>query len=359
VNGPAAAGEDAVKLTSYFGERQRTAGGFAADALLDLYGQREVATSILLRGAEGFGAKRHPRTDMSLTLSEDLPLIAVAVDTRSRIEPLVEPTARITGTGLVTLERARLLAGDIEAVRLSEQVHEETKLTVYLRRQERVYRAPAFMAVCDLLHRRGVAGATVLLGVDGTAHGHRERAAFFSRNPGTPVMVIAVGSGASISRVLPELGGLLREPLLTLERVRICKRDGHLLCPPSALPAADETGMPVWHKLMVYTSEAALADGQPIHRAIVRRLRAAGISGATTQRGIWGFHGDHAPHGDRLLQAGRHVPAVTVVIDSPERIAMAFAVIDELTREQGLVTSEAVPVLRPAGADPGPASLAG
>ena len=54
--------EDALKLTSYFGERQRTASnGFAADALLDLYGRHEVATSILLRGAEGFGAKRHPR----------------------------------------------------------------------------------------------------------------------------------------------------------------------------------------------------------------------------------------------------------------------------------------------------------
>ena len=61
-------------------------------------------------------------------------------------------------------------------------MHEETKLTVYLGRQERVYRVPAFMAVCDLLHRRGVAGATALLGVDGTAHGRRERAAFFSRN---------------------------------------------------------------------------------------------------------------------------------------------------------------------------------
>jgi PII-like signaling protein len=357
VNSTAALNEDAVKLTSYFGERQRTAGGFAADALLDLYGRKQVATSILLRGAEGFGARRHPRTDMSLTLSEDLPLTAVAVDTRPRIEPLVEPTARITGTGLVTLERARLLTGDIEAVRLSEQVHEETKLTVYLGRQERAYRTPAFMAVCDLLHRRGVAGATVLLGVDGTVHGRRERAAFFSRNAGTPVMVIAVGSGMSISRVLPELGGLLREPLLTLERVRICKRDGDLLCPPPALPAAGESGMPMWHKLMVYTSEAALTEGQPIHRAIVRRLRAAGISGATTQRGIWGFQGDHAPHGDRLLQAGRHVPAVTVVIDSPERVATAFAVIDELTAKQGLVTSETVPVMRPAGS--GPASLAG
>ena len=78
--------EDCLKLTSYFGERQRTAGGFAADALLDLYGRHEVATSILLRGMEGFGARRQPRTDRSLTLSEDLPLIAIAVDSRTRIE---------------------------------------------------------------------------------------------------------------------------------------------------------------------------------------------------------------------------------------------------------------------------------
>jgi PII-like signaling protein len=357
--------EDAVKLTSYFGERRRVADdGFAADALLDLYGRHEVATSILLRGAEGFGAKRHQRTDVSLTLSEDLPLIAVAVDSKSRIEPLVAPTARLTGTGLVTLERARLLrddidSADVEAVALREGAHEETKLTIYLGRQERVDRVPAFIAVCDLLHRRGVAGATALLGVDGTAHGQRERASFFSRNAGTPMMVIAVGSGASIRRVLPELGALLRRPLLTLERVRICKRDGELLATPSVRPGTDESGMPVWHKLMVYTSEAALHDGRPVHRAIVRRLRAAGISGATTQRGIWGFHGDHPPHGDRLLQLGRRVPALTIVVDSPERIAAAFAVIDELTAEQGLVTSERVPAIRPGGSGRPEGPLAG
>jgi len=137
---------------------------------------------------------------------------------------------------------------------------------------------------------------------------------------------------------------------VTLEQVRICKRDGKLLATPAALSAADSSGMPVWHKLMVYTSEAALHDGQPVHRAIVRRLWAAGLSGATTQRGMWGFNGDYPPHGDRLLQAGRRVPAVTIVIDSPERIAVAFAIIDELTAEQGLVTSEWVPAIRPGGA---------
>ena len=291
----------------------------------------------------------HPRTDRSLTLSEDLPLIAVAVDSRPADRGAGRADGAAPGTGLVTLERARLLAGDITGGPLAVGADEESKLTIYLGRQERVYGTPAFVAVCDLLHRRGIAGATVLLGVDGTAHGQRERAAFFSRNAGTPMMVIAVGSGERITRVLPELGGLLRRPLLTLERVRICKRDGQLLCPPPAMPETGEDGLPLWHKLMIYSSEVARYDGQPIHRAIIRRLRVAGISGATTQRGIWGFHGDHEPHGDRLLQLGRRVPAVTVVIETPERVAAAFAVIDELTTEQGLVTSEVVPALRPAG----------
>jgi PII-like signaling protein len=324
------------KLTTYFGERQRSRGAFVADALLELYGRHEIAASILLRGTEGFGLKHHLRTDRSLSLSEDLPLVAVAVDTRPRIEAVLGPALALTRTGLVTVEGARLLAGTGVA-----GPDEETKLTVYLGRQERVYRVPAFVAVCDLLHRRGVDGATALLGVDGTAHG-RQRAAFFSRNAEVPMMIIAVGAGEQISRVLPELGALLRRPLLTLERVRVCKRDGQSL----ALPPAGDGG---WQKLMVYTSEVVRHQGQPVHRAIVRRLRSAGLSGATTLRGIWGFHGDHAPHGDRLLQLGRHVPAVTIVIDTPERIAAGYSVIDELTSERGLVTCETITWLDEAG----------
>jgi PII-like signaling protein len=333
---------DGLKLTCYFGERKRSARRFLADALMDLYGRQQITASIMLRGAEGFGLKHRLRTDHSLTLSEDLPAVTVAVDTRERIEAVLDRTAEL-GPGLVTLERARLLTGDIMPVALAEQTYDATKLTVYLGRQERVYRVPAFVAVCDLLHRRGIAGASVLLGVDGTAHGVRARARFLGRNADVPIMVIAVGSGEQIARALPELGGLLREPLLTLERVRVCKRDGQLLDTPHLLPSTDEHGMPLWQKLMIYTSEAALHDGQPIHRAVNRRLRATDAAGSTTLRGIWGFHGDHAPHGDRPLQLGRHVPTVTVVIDSPDRIAQSFAIVDELTSERGLVTSEVVP----------------
>ena len=97
------------KLTSYFGERQRSGGAFVADALLELYGRHEIAASILLRGTEGFGLKHHLRTDRSLSLSEDLPLVAVAVDTRPRIEAVLGPALALNRTGLVTLEGARLL----------------------------------------------------------------------------------------------------------------------------------------------------------------------------------------------------------------------------------------------------------
>jgi PII-like signaling protein len=337
--------EDCLKLTTYFGERHRTDECFVADALLDLYGRKKIEVSIMLRGAEGFGLKHHLRTDRLLTLSEDLPLVSVAVDTRVRIENLLPEVAQVKRHGLITLERARMLTGQVGAVELPEDLHEATKLTIYVGRQEQVTGSPAFIAVCDLLHRRGIAGATALLGVDGTAHGVRQRARFFGRNAEVPMMIIAVGAGKQIATVLPELGGLLRRPLLTLERVRVCKRDGQLLSPPTALPPTDQQGLAMWQKLMVYASEQARHGRSSLHVALVRRLRESGASGATCLRGVWGFHGDHPPHGDRLLQLRRHVPVVTIIVDAPERIAESFKIVDELTDEAGLVTSEMVPAM--------------
>jgi PII-like signaling protein len=60
-------------------------------------------------------------------------------------------------------------------------------------------------------------------------------------------------------------------------------------------------------------------------------------------RGICGFHGDHAPHGDSFWQLRRRVPVATVIVDTPEAIRRWFELVDELTDETGLVTSEMVP----------------
>ncbi len=345
MNTPSWVGEDCLKLTTYFGERDRTEHGLLGDELFGIYASHQLQASVLLRGAEGFGRLHHLSTDRLLSLSEDLPVVSVAVDRRERIEALLEPIMQIKRRGLITLERARLLTGETAPPQLPGDLEEAAKLTIYVGRQERVHRAPAFVAITDLLHRHGIAGATVLLGVDGTRGGERFRARFLARNAEVPVMIIAVGPGGRIAEVLPELGRLLGDPLITLERVRVCKRDGRLLATPHELPGTDEHGLALWQKLMVYTSQAATHDGHPLNLQIIRRLRESDAAGATSIRGIWGFHGDHAPHGDRFFQLRRHVPVVTIVIDTPERIARSFQIIDELTSEQGLVTSEMVPAM--------------
>lgn len=337
--------EDCLKLTTYFGERDRTEGELLADVLLDLYGRAGVQASVLLRGIEGFGLRNHLRTDRLLSLSEDLPMVSVAIDRRERIEALLADVMKLKRRGLVTLERARLLTDVVERIALPEELSEATKLTVYVGRRERIEGKPAFVAVTDLLHRRGLVGATALLGVDGTLHRSRRRARFFSRNREVPMMIVCVGAGERIAGVLPELSRLLPRPLTTIERVRVCKRDGDLLERPHALPDSDERGLGLWQKLIVYTAESARHGRHPIHTELVRRLRRDGGSGATCLRGVWGFHGDHSPHGDRFLQLRRNVPVVTVVVDTPERISESFEIVDELTSERGLVTSEMVPAM--------------
>ena len=329
-----------LKLTTYFGERQRVGDRFLADALLDLYGDTGVATSVVLRGIASFGPRHQLRSDATLSMSEDPPITVAAVDTADKMGTLTDQVVAMTTRGLITLERARV-RGESDAATPGT-----TKLTIYVGRQDRVDGRPAHLAVCDALYGHGFAGASAFLGVDGTKDGQRRRARFFSRNVDVPVMIIAVGTAAQVNDAITDLQAMPNDALYTVERVELCKRDGRLLTRPTALPPTDGDGRPLWQKLMIYTSEATLHDGTPIHRALVRRLLDADtVSGATALRGIWGYHGDHKPHGDKLFQLSRQVPVTTVIVDTPARISDCFDIVDELTAEHGLVTCELVPAL--------------
>jgi PII-like signaling protein len=341
-----------LKLTAYFGERQRVVGDgarFLADGMFDLFGANDVATSVMLRGIASFGSSHELRTDVSLSLSEDPAVAIAAVDLEPKIRSLVDDVAAMTGRGLLTLERAGLVTrqrGTAALGELDAYNGDAAKLTVYVGRQERIEGKVAHYAICDLLYRHGFAGAIVLLGVDGTAHGQRRRAQFFGRNADVPVMIIAIGSTEQVSSAATELTDKLADPLLTVERVRLCKRDGEMFARPQQLPTTDEHGRTLWQKLMVYTAETTRHDTLPIHRALVQRLLHSGTArGATVLRGIWGFHGDHKPHGDKLFQIARRVPVMTIIVDTPESIARSFDVVDELTGRHGLVTSEMVPAV--------------
>jgi len=88
------------------------------------------------------------------------------------------------------------------------------------------------------------------------------RARFIGGNARVPLMIIAIGSGAQIASALPELGALLPQPLITLERVQVCKRQGELLDRPRPVTGRDRSGLPIWQKLMIYTSQSASHEGR-------------------------------------------------------------------------------------------------
>jgi PII-like signaling protein len=325
--------EDCLRLTSYFRERQRTDGRPLADALTGLYASRQVAASIVLHGTEGMSA-------------------AVAVSPRPDIEALLGQVVELAGPGMVTIEQARLLTGDIEPAWLGEEPGEATMLAVHLGRQDSVYQVPAFEALCELLYRRGIAGATVLPGTDGTLRGrrqHPQHPQFLRHDADTPLMVVAVGSGNEIGMILPELGLLFRHPVITVEKVKVCQRDGQSVNRPQVFPAGAPEGTAPLLKLTVYTSEAARHEGQPVHRAVARHLGLAGAGSVTAVHGIWGFHADHAPHGDHFPHRGRHVPVVTTATGTPEQISAAFDAVGTLTAERGLVTVQTVLAVQAAG----------
>ena len=297
--------DELLKLTTYFGERDRSDGVLLADELFALYGREGVALSAMLRGIEGFGHQHSAHTDRLLTLSEDLPVVSVAVDSAERVEALLPKVLDIKRRGLVTLERARPLGGPLQGdprSLLPEDLREQAKLTVFVGRGQRANGSPAFVTACELLRSHGVHGATVLLGVDGTRAGTRTRARLFGSNVDVPMLVVCIGSGETVAHAAAALDAALERPMMTLERVQVLRRDGAQLGELDAVPPVLEHD-PVWaQKLTVHSSEDDRVDGHPLHRALVRRLRGERLAGATTLRGVWGFRGEEPPRGDRLSQ---------------------------------------------------------
>lgn len=338
---------DAFKLSVYFGDALRTGPAPASDALMARFAEHGLAMATLLRGIEGFGINRRIHAERFPDVSTDLPLLAVAVDTRARIRAILDDVDRTVPQGLVTLEAARLATGeDVQRAAFPDGPGQAAKLTIHCGAGERTGGRPTYRAAVALLRRCGASGATVLPGVDGLLRGRRRRARLFSANASTPMTIISVGRPDPLRRSLPRLARLLADPIVTLERIAQVKHDGELLEPLPTVARPRHDAPDVWQTIRVYTRRSAQVDGRALHSELVRGLREAGAAGATTILGDWGFSSDEQPYGDRLGRVVSHRPTYTVYIDRPHKVAEVWPLIDERTAAHGIVTSLFVPGYR-------------
>lgn len=104
-------------------------------------------------------------------------------------------------------------------MRLEAQAH---LLRVFIGESDRWHGKPLYQAIVERARDEGLAGATVLRGIEGFgARAHMHTARILRLSEDLPVVVEIVDREESIRRVLPMLDEMIGEGLVTMERVEV------------------------------------------------------------------------------------------------------------------------------------------
>ena len=93
---------------------------------------------------------------------------------------------------------------------------------IYIGESDQWQGKPLYQAIVAHLREHGLAGATVLRGIEGfgaKAHLHTSRILALSQD--LPVLIEVVDQEDRIRRVLPDLDSMVGDGLITLERVEV------------------------------------------------------------------------------------------------------------------------------------------
>lgn len=93
---------------------------------------------------------------------------------------------------------------------------------IYLGESDTLHGRPLYQAIVERLRERGLAGATVLRGIEGFgAKQHLHSTRILSLSEDLPILIEAVDTEEKIRAVLPELDEMLSDGLITLEKVDV------------------------------------------------------------------------------------------------------------------------------------------
>ncbi|WP_328956063.1 DUF190 domain-containing protein [Kitasatospora purpeofusca] len=102
-------GGPALRLTVLVGENDRRHHRPLYSEIVHRARAAGLAGASVFRGIEGFGASSLVHTARLLSLSEDLPVAVVIVDTEERVRAFLPELDGLRPAGLVTLERCEVL----------------------------------------------------------------------------------------------------------------------------------------------------------------------------------------------------------------------------------------------------------
>jgi PII-like signaling protein len=101
---------------------------------------------------------------------------------------------------------------------------------IYIGESDTWHGRPLYEAIVHMLRERGLAGATVLRGIEGFgAKQHLHTTRILSLSQDLPILIEIVDQEDRLRAILPELDAMVADGLITLERVEViayrAKRD--------------------------------------------------------------------------------------------------------------------------------------
>ena len=97
-------------LRIFVGESDTWHGHPLYEAIVKRVREEGLAGATVVRGIEGFGATSRLHTSRILRLSEDLPVVIEIVESAERIEKVLPMLDEMVSEGMVTLEKAHIIA---------------------------------------------------------------------------------------------------------------------------------------------------------------------------------------------------------------------------------------------------------
>lgn len=95
-------------------------------------------------------------------------------------------------------------------------------LRIYIGESDQHEGRPLYQAIVERLRDRGIAGSTVLRGIEGFgAHARLHTTRLLRLSEDLPILIEVVDSEERIHDILPELDGMVRDGLITMEKVQV------------------------------------------------------------------------------------------------------------------------------------------
>jgi len=95
-------------------------------------------------------------------------------------------------------------------------------LRIFIGESDKHGRKPLYQAIVEMLREEGMAGATVLRGIEGFgANSHLHTARILRVSEDLPIVIEVVDTAERIEGIMPKLDEMVTDGMVTLERVEV------------------------------------------------------------------------------------------------------------------------------------------